>query len=187
MSVPPPTIQSERLDLISLLPSFLEASLAGEHGTATQRLGVIVPPEWWCETALMHRRLDQLRADPTLQPWLLRAIVLRRTQEMVGCIGFHTEPDPDYLRELAPGGVELGYKIFAPFRRQGYATEACAALMAWACQNHHVTRFVVSISPNNLPSLRIAQHFGFQKVGMHIDEVDGLEEIFVREVRERER
>lgn len=68
---------------------------------------------------------------------------------------------------------------FAPFRRQGYATEACAALMDWA-QQQGVTRFILSISPQNEPSLRIAAHFGFVKVGSQIDEEDGIEDIYER-------
>jgi RimJ/RimL family protein N-acetyltransferase len=130
----------------------------------------------------MQRRLTQLRDDPTLQPWLLRAMGLRGDGRMIGHIGFHTRPGAEYLRDLAPGGVELGYSVFEPYRRQGFATEACAALMSWAHREHGVGRFVVSISPGNLPSLRIAQHFGFRKVGMHIDEEDGPEDIYVREI-----
>lgn len=103
---------------------------------------------------------------------------------MIGHIGFHDRPDADYLRDLAPGSVEFGYSVFAPFRRQGYAAEACAALMEWARQEHHVARFVVSISPENTPSLRIADHFGFRKIGSHVDEEDGPEDILLREIED---
>jgi RimJ/RimL family protein N-acetyltransferase len=130
----------------------------------------------------MQLRLDQLRQNPDLEPWLLRAIVLRAERGMIGHIGCHSAPGPDYLRALAPGGVELGYTIFPPFRRRGYATEACAALMGWAQQMHRVPRFVLSISPANDPSRRIAQHFGFCKIGTQIDEQDGPEDIFVRDL-----
>ena len=53
--------------------------------------------------------------------------------------------------------------------------------MAWA-QQQGVKRFVLSISPQNQPSLRIAAHFGFVKIGEQIDEEDGLEEIYERRV-----
>jgi RimJ/RimL family protein N-acetyltransferase len=97
---------------------------------------------------------------------------------MVGHIGFHTQPGADYLRELAPGGVEYGYTVFSAFRRLGYAREACEALMRWAYQEHHVTRFVVSIRPDNMPSRRLAERFGFKRIGAHVDEEDGLEDIY---------
>jgi RimJ/RimL family protein N-acetyltransferase len=50
--------------------------------------------------------------------------------------------------------------------------------MRWAYDHHEITEFVVSISPNNIPSLRLAKSLGFERVGSHIDEVDGLEDIF---------
>ena len=175
-------IQSEHLDLITMSPRFLEACLAGDGALATHILGCTVPPDWLHERWLMQLRLDQLRHNPDVQSWLLRGIALQAERTMIGHIGFHSSPGPDYLRDLAPDGVELGYTIFPPFRRRGYATEACAALMGWAQQVHHVQRFVLSISPTNVPSLRIAQHLGFRKVGTQIDEQDGPEDVFVRDL-----
>ena len=175
------TIQTERLDLVPMTPAFLEASLAGDGCAAEALLGLTIPPDWLVQTALMQVRRDDLRADPVLQPWLLRAVGLRHQRTMIGHIGFHSRPGPTYLQELAPGGVELGYTIFAPYRRQGYAYEACAALMEWAHREHGVTRFVVSISPDNAPSLGLARKLGFRRVGAHVDQEDGPEDIFLRE------
>ena len=107
--------------------------------------------------------------------------MLRSSQTMVGSIAFHMAVEPEPVRPLGPGGVEFGYTIFPQFRRQGYATEACQALMTWA-EQQGVTRFILTISPQNQPSLRIAAHFGFVKIGSHIDEEDGLEDIYERRV-----
>ena len=41
-------------------------------------------------------------------------------------------------------------------------------------------RFIVSISPLNAPSLGLAAKFGFRRIGSHLDEVDGPEDIFER-------
>ena len=177
-----PIIYSERLRLIPITPSFLSASLSGNRGAASEAIGLTVPDEWFVEQRLMDIRLAQLEQDPNLQSWLLRAIALRHEPVMVGHIGFHSYPAPDYLQAYAPQGIEFGYTVYTPFRRQGYASEACAALMAWATAVHHITQFVLTIAPDNIPSERIAQRFGFVKVGKHVDEVDGLEEIFVRTV-----
>ena len=100
---------------------------------------------------------------------------------MIGFIGFHTLPGADYLNPYAPGSVEFGYTIFVDYRRKGYASEAAGALMDWATREHDVTRFVVSISPINKPSLRLAQKFGFRKVGTVTDIEDGVEDVFLRE------
>lgn len=174
------TIHSERLDLIPMTPDFLKACLRREQTTATALLGVPVADEWLDETELIALRLEQLLDDPDFQPWCVRAIVLRASGQMIGNIGFHTRPDPDYLAEIAPKGVEFGYTIYAPFRRQGYAFEASTALMGWAANNPGLERFVLSISPENGASLALAQKLGFVRVGEWIDEVDGLEWVFQR-------
>lgn len=171
-----------------MTPPFLAASLAGDQITAERLLGLTIPAAWFVnEQGLMQLRLAQLHQNPTLQPWLLRAIGLRQTKQMVGFIGCHAAPDADYLRAYAPDGVEFGYTVFPEFRRQGYAREALLALMDWAQRTHQVPRFVVSISPQNVPSRRLAEGLGFRKVGEQMDEEDGLEEIFVCETGRRVR
>jgi [ribosomal protein S5]-alanine N-acetyltransferase len=173
------TIHAARVDLILLTPTFFEAAMRGDQAQAAQLLGVPIPADFWPLSSHTQMRLEQVRRNPALQSWLGRAIVLRAPQTMVGSIAFHMAPEPELVRPLGPGGVEFGYTIFPPFRRQGYATEACQALMTWA-QQQGVTRFVLSISPENHPSLRIAAHFGFSKIGSQMDEEDGLEDIYER-------
>jgi len=171
-------IQSERLVLVSLSPEFLRASLREEVARVETLLGLSVPADWFAEQWLIKLRLAQLEADPGLQPWLLRAIGLRETGQMVGHIGFHTAPGPAYLREIAPEGIEYGYTVYSSFRRQGYAREASETLMSWAHTRHAVNDFVVTIAPDNQASRRLSESLGFVRVGDHIDAVDGLEYIY---------
>lgn len=99
---------------------------------------------------------------------------------MCGRIGFHSEPGPEDLRDVAPDGVELGYEVGQSFRRRGFAKEAALMLMRWAFENHHQRCFILSIAPNNKASLAMAHSMGFSKIGSHIDEEDGLELYFER-------
>jgi [ribosomal protein S5]-alanine N-acetyltransferase len=163
-------------------PAFLNASFKGDLESASYLIGLDVPSEWLEAKWLMEMRLIKMRENPALEPWLLRAVGLRETKTMVGFIGFHTLPGADYLNSYAPGSVEFGYTIFPDYRGKGYASEAAGALMDWATREHTVTRFVVSISPTNEPSLRIAEKFGFRKVGTVIDPEEGVEDVFLREV-----
>ncbi len=174
----PAPIKSDRLTLVSMTPAFLEASLRDQREEAAHLLGAVVAADWFDEQWLMRLRLDDMNRDGSLLPWLLRAVVLTESNSMIGHVGFHTAPDPDYLRELAPGGIEIGYTIFPAFRRQGYATEACRALMDWAHSEHNINRFILSISPENEPSIRIAHKLGFIRIGEQIDEEDGVEYLF---------
>ena len=70
-------IASDRLDLISLTPAFLQASLRGDSTTAESLLGLAIPSEWFAEQRLIQLRLSDLQQNSALQPWLLRAIGLR--------------------------------------------------------------------------------------------------------------
>jgi RimJ/RimL family protein N-acetyltransferase len=171
------TIRSARLDLVLLSPKVLRLSIAGDMKAVERTLQLSVPPQWYEDKDLLRFRLQQLK-DPDYQPWGLRAIALRERQLMVGYFNFHTQPGNPYLLPFSPYGVEFGYEIFPTFRRQGYARETCLALMKWAHEEHDVAEFVVSIAPDNLPSRRLAEGLGFVRVGSHIDEVDGPEDVF---------
>ena len=172
------TIQSGRLDLIPLTPAVLRAVLAGNQSEAGELLGIATPVDWEIPRYAIELRLSQLEANPGLQPWLLKAISLRGQGILVGHIGFHTAPGAEYLSELSPGGVEFGFGVLEPWRRRGIAMEASEALMRWASDVHQVKRFVLTISPDNLPSLGLAAKLGFRKIGSQLDERDGPEDIF---------
>ena len=159
---------------------FLRASLASDRGAAETILGASLPSDWPDCRDVLELRLGQLEADADLSPWLLRAMVLKDQRITVGHIGFHTAPDPAYLRPHSPGAVEFGFTVFTPFQRQGYAREASVALMDWARGTHGVQQFVLSIRPDNIPSQSLAAQLGFLRIGSHIDEVDGLEDILER-------
>ena len=171
-------ISSDRLHLVTLSPDILRFSLSRDAPSVERLLGLSVAPDWYEEGDFIRFRLQQLSEDPTYLPWSVCAISLRAERQMVGYIGFHTKPAHPYLKPHAANGVEFGFEVFPPYRRQGYAREACNAVMRWAHDHHKVTEFVVSISPGNIPSLRLAKSLGFERVGSHIDEEDGLEDIF---------
>jgi RimJ/RimL family protein N-acetyltransferase len=171
-------ISSDRLQLITLTPDVLRLSLSGDTASVERLLGVSIPMEWYQKRDLLALRLEQITKDPDYLPWSVRGMTLQAEGVMVGHIGFHTKPDPPYLEPYAPGGVEYGFVVFPSYRRKGYGREACNAMMRWAYDRHNVADFILTIRPDNRPSLRLAESLGFEKVGFHMDEQDGLEDIF---------
>jgi ribosomal-protein-alanine N-acetyltransferase len=168
VSVPP--VHTRRLELVSLSPEFIDSVLGGRRGEAESACGINLPADWPADDERFLRlRLSDMRTNPGIQPWLMRAMVLKDDgRTMAGHIGFHGPPSDSDV-------AELGYTVFATFRRRGYATEAARALMDWAFREHSVERFRVSISPDNQPSLGMAEKLGFRRIGEQIDEEDGLE------------
>jgi RimJ/RimL family protein N-acetyltransferase len=173
-------ITTARLDLVSMSPRFMHASLAEDRATAAGVVGAELPEIWPGSTArTMRWRLEQLAVDPSEQPWLLRAIVLRQpVRRVIGHIGFHAPPD-------ARRAVEVGYTVEAEYRRQGYALEAVKALFSWAEREHDIHHFVASVSPTNVASLGLVHKLGFVQTGSQWDAEDGKELVF--ELRRRAR
>jgi RimJ/RimL family protein N-acetyltransferase len=180
--VQPAPIRTPRLDLISMTPAFLEASLRGELEHAATLLGSALDPGWPEDPSLLEIRLTDLEVDSDFAPWSLRAISLRDEQRMIGHAGFHARPGSEHLAEIAPDAVEFGYRIYPAERRRGYAREACQGLMSWALTQPGVRRFVLSIAPDNRPSIALARQLGFERTGSsHVDPLDGPEDIFLLE------
>ena len=74
--------------------------------------------------------------------------------------------------------LEIGYEVFEPYRRKGYAKEAVLGMFRWAEPDPAVLRFRATISPDNEPSRNLVTGLGFIEVGTQWDEEDGEETIF---------
>ena len=165
-------ISSERLDLVVLGLDGFRAVAAGRLDAVSELLGAAAPAEL-ADAVPAALRVEQLERDPLEAPWLARALVLRDEERIVGAAGFHGPPD-------ACGRAEIGYQVFAPDRRRGFAREAVVALLDWAARQGGVRVFVASISPENAASQRLVTSLGFERVGAQIDPVDGLEWVYER-------
>lgn len=178
MTAPDEEIITGRLILRLLPASALEATINRDRGTLGVLLGCEIPDDWFGTARLAQMRLDQLNVDPDYLPWSLRAIIVRATRELAGYVNFHAPPDSDALGGAAPDAIELGYSILPQFRRRGIARETVTTLLRWARLRgaHHA---ILSISPNNIASLALAQSLGFVKVGEQIDDLDGPEDIYL--------
>jgi ribosomal-protein-alanine N-acetyltransferase len=165
-----------------MTPAFLRASIDGDLVEAERVLCLSLPSSWPDIVPILRMRLGQLEKDPALAPWLLRAIVRKSSGVMVGYIGFHTAPCPAYLQEWSPVAVEFGFRVFSAYRRQGYAREASLALMQWAHDSSGVPDFIVTVGRTNAASRALVSELGFKAIGSHIDEVDGIEDVYLRRI-----
>ena len=168
-------IRTPRLTLESMTVPFMKALALGDVQAAEEEMNASVPADMPEDLKnFLVFRLAQLEVEPGVREWLGRVMVLTAPQgerRIIGSLGFHGPPD-------AEGRAEIGYRVEPEYRRQGYAREAIEALFDWAHQTHGVRRFVASIAPNNEPSLRLANGFGYQKIGEQMDDIDGLEYVF---------
>jgi ribosomal-protein-alanine N-acetyltransferase len=169
-------VTSQRLELVSMSPRFIEALLAGRRDEAAVEGGFTFPESWpdAHDAGFLALRLRQMRERPEIQEWFVYAVVLPAGERpMIGHAGFHGPPGVNAVKDA--DAVEVGYMILEPYRRRGYATEVVRTLLDWASNKHGIQRFIASISPGNEASLALVRRLGFREFGRHWDEEDGEE------------
>jgi RimJ/RimL family protein N-acetyltransferase len=90
------------------------------------------------------------------------AVTLKENGTLMGYVGLQlyilpTEP-------IATPEVELFYKLGRPWWGQGYAIEACQAMLEFAFKEMHLGRIVTVVSKDNESSIRL-----MRKLGMRIE------------------
>jgi ribosomal-protein-alanine N-acetyltransferase len=154
----PPSIETERLLLVVLVPEDLEALIAGDLGRALLLTGFTFLPEDPKLGSDLSWHLKALRSDSNQRSWRIRVIVERCSNTVVGSINLKGPPDAD-------GDVEIGWGVIENVRRKGYATEASAAVLKWAVQQPGVRSISATIPDDNYPSQRLATRLGLIRTG----------------------
>jgi RimJ/RimL family protein N-acetyltransferase len=84
--------------------------------------------------------------------------------EIVGWVDYDTDRD-----WLGPDEANVGYNVFAPHRRRGYARRAVLLLTAWLADNTDVQRAYLVIDAQNAASLDVARAVGAIVVARHLN------------------
>lgn len=85
------------------------------------------------------------------------AVELKPISKLIGHLYFNHNSPSELLT------WELGY-IFNPrFQRNGYATEACKALVSYAFTHYETHRIIAHCDPGNVPSWRVLEKAGFTR------------------------
>lgn len=146
-----------RLRLRALSLEETRLLIAGDRATLGERIGARVPVEW--PERNLAANLLGIAADMARLPgderWVW-TVIDPAAAVVIGDIGFHS---PVIGRPV----VEMGYVLLPAYRGHGYATEASAALLAWAFNQPGVECVVLHISPDNAASLRVAAKLGMRE------------------------
>lgn len=107
--------------------------------------------------AEVERFFEKLAALPAVpDTWFQMGLHLKQNDVLIGDVGMH------FLDESRQ--VEIGYSVAPDFQRQGYASEAVAATIAYLFGVLGVHRITASIDPRNTASaaLLAKMHFRFE-------------------------
>lgn len=73
--------------------------------------------------------------------------------------------------------LELGYHIFTPYRKQGYAREACAEIQDYV-KSHLDCALYAKIDPSNEASIRLAKDCGFRIISQRCNGAIGCYSLY---------
>jgi len=133
------------------------AGFAAADGLHAMYASGEVSPDW----------LAALRVSHEPDPWQHGFfIVHREAGAAIGSAGFKGPPD-------SRGTVEIAYGIAPGYRDRGYATEAAAALVAFAFDTISVEQVRAHTLPAANASTRVLAKCGFTQVGTFVDPDDG--------------
>jgi ribosomal-protein-alanine N-acetyltransferase len=146
------------LALLEGVPQFEEAiGLRAAEGLRDFLVSDELSPAW----------LARLRASPAADPWVHGfAVVDRESRSVIGSAGFKGPPDEQ-------GVVEIAYGIVPGYQGRGYATEAAAALVAFAFGGRRVRLVRAHTLPSSNASTRVLAKCGFERIGEVVDPEDG--------------
>ena len=114
---------------------------------------------------LIHRRWQSRNEDELG----FLAVVRKEDSQILGLVALQLmvadwlrfEDDPD--TPFDPLAVELSYAFGQEYQRQGYASEACRALVEYGFREKRLARLTNGIDPENEPSWRLYERLGFRR------------------------
>jgi RimJ/RimL family protein N-acetyltransferase len=163
-------IETVHLRLIPYAPQHVLALIESEE-RFEQGFGIAPAEglrEFYASDEISPDWLAQLRASSSADPWLHGfAVVHRESHSVIGSVGFKGAPDET-------GMAEIAYGIVPAFQGQGYATEAAAALVAFAFGDGRVRVVRAHTLPEFNASTRVLEKLHFACVGEAVEPDDGL-------------
>ena len=157
----PATLESDRLNLVALLPADIEALIARDIERARTLTGVSFPQGWPNDHEArdgLPWHLRALQADQRQASWRIRVIVERSSKSVIGSINLKGPPNAD-------GDVEIGWGLVESCRNRGYALEAAATVLAWVVRQPGVSSVSATVPDDNLRSQRLATKLGLVRTG----------------------
>ncbi|WP_083294526.1 GNAT family N-acetyltransferase [Burkholderia plantarii] len=118
-------------------------------------------------TRLLEEQALKTDADPG---WRMFTICRDGHDDMIGEVGgfVHAGDTPV---------IDIGWWLAAPFRGNGYATEAARRLLVWCFEVRHASEVTAHCLAKNTASRKIAERLGMRESGRKPVGTDGAQEV----------
>lgn len=158
-----PTIETERLILRKWHLNDAEALFKYASDKRVSELAL-----WPCHTSVEMSR-DVIEHVFATNPYSF-AMVLKETNEPIGCIGL-VPPDSEHY-SLADCEMEVGYWIGHKYWGKGLTTEALGSIIEYCRQKLNLKSLVITTDARNFPSQRVAEKCNFRFIEKYT--LDGI-------------
>ena len=148
-------LQTERLDLEPLAPAHASVLFPLLRDPSLYEFLDSEPPRTVAILEEQYRRWEPRRSPDGAQAWLNWTARLRGA-EYVGWFQATVHPD---------GRADLAYLVFQAHQRQGYAVEACRAVMNYVRDEHRARTIRATIDAANVASIALARKLGLTQTG----------------------
>ncbi len=148
-------LQTARLDLEPLQASHADEAWPQLNDERMWTYFMNLRPQTIEELRELYRKWEIGSPDPGERwlNWLCRA---RSTHELTGSMQATVLP-----QERA---AYIAYAVYRTHQRQGYAREACEAVIAYLRETYNVEQIFAEMDVRNAPSYRLAESLGFKRI-----------------------
>jgi RimJ/RimL family protein N-acetyltransferase len=155
-------IETERLALRPPCREDLTAFLSYRNDAVSMSLQHLDPIS---ETAALGFLSDQARVLDDAVGWIMFALELRETQQMIGEVGI-------FISERTPYQGDLGWSVRREYQSRGLATEAAQALMRFAFVSRKLHRVTASCNAKNVASRRVMERLNMRFEGVAVESTE---------------
>lgn len=149
-------ILTKRMKLIPFTVEIIQAAIQHDNKQLL-KLG-ITPTMGWPEPDLIEALpyFNQQIIDHGVTGYNSWLMLDKRTNEIIGSLGFINEPD-------SSGSVEMGFGVVRTRWRQGYCEEAIIALITWVSAKSEVKIVTAQCNKDNKKSINLLMKIGFKE------------------------
>jgi len=162
-------MRTARLELIACTVEMVRAEIH-DRAEFARLVGARVPEGWpppLNDEQSMQWTLKYLISNPDARGFAPWYTVLPASEEgrriLLGIVSCKGRPSAD-------GTVEIGYSVMEDRQKNGYGTEATAALISWVFAHPEVTRVIAETYPHLRPSIRVMERNGMTFIGPGLEE-----------------
>ncbi|MDR0898241.1 MAG: GNAT family N-acetyltransferase [Oscillospiraceae bacterium] len=149
-------INTERLHL----RPFETSDAPALHGMANQPHILKWMPDWKSTLEDTESLIQYFASQHPLACATMARVMFAVTLQdcVMGMVGIGNKKELD-------NEIEMAYFISEAYAGNGYITEAAQAVSRWALQNLQMDYLIAIVEPDNIPSQRVVEKCGFQRMG----------------------